>query len=36
MTSRKIIQSIWYQINNGQEVFVISEIIDDKTVKGGT
>jgi len=35
-TFRKIIQSIWYQINSGQEVFVIGEILDDKTVKGGT
>jgi hypothetical protein len=36
VTFRKILQSIWYQINNGQEVFVIGEILDDKTVKGGT
>jgi hypothetical protein len=35
-TFRKILQSIWYQINSGQEVFVIGEILDDKTVKGGT
>jgi hypothetical protein len=35
-TFRKILQSIWYQINNGQEIFVIGEILDDKTVKGGT
>ena len=35
-TFRKIIQSIWYQINSGQEVFVIGEILDDKTVRGGT
>lgn len=35
-TFRKILQSIWYQINNGQEVFVIGEILADKTVKGGT
>lgn len=33
---RKIIQTIWYQINNGQEVFVVGEILEDKTVKGGT
>lgn len=33
---RKILQSIWYQINNGQEIYVIGEILDDKTVKGGT
>jgi hypothetical protein len=35
-TFRKVLQSIWYQINNGQEIFVIGEILDDKTVKGGT
>jgi len=35
-TFRKILQSIWYQINSGQETFVIGEILDDKTVKGGT
>ena len=35
-TFRKILQSIWYQINSGQEIFVIGEILDDKTVKGGT
>ena len=35
-TFRKILQSIWYQINQGQEIYVIGEILDDKTVKGGT
>jgi hypothetical protein len=35
-TFRKIIQTIWYQINSGQEVFVVGEIMKDKTVKGGT
>jgi hypothetical protein len=35
-TFRKILQSIWYQINNGQEIFVIGTILDDKTVNGGT
>lgn len=33
---RKILQSIWFQINNGQEIYVIGEIMEDKTVKGGT
>jgi hypothetical protein len=33
---RKILQSIWHQINNGQEIYVIGEILDDGTVKGGT
>jgi hypothetical protein len=33
---RKILQSIWHQINNGQEVYVVGEILKDGTVKGGT
>lgn len=33
---RKILQSIWYQINSGQEIYVVGEILQDKTVKGGT
>ncbi len=35
-TFRMILQSIWYQINNGQEIYVIGEILEDKTVRGGT
>lgn len=35
-TFRRILQSIWYQINNGQEIYVIGEILNDGTVKGGT
>jgi hypothetical protein len=35
-TFRKILQSIWYQINNAHEVFVIGTILEDNTVKGGT
>jgi hypothetical protein len=31
-----VLQSIWYQINNGQEIYVIGEILGDQTVKGGT
>jgi hypothetical protein len=33
---RKILQSIWHQVNNGQEIYVIGEILEDGTVKGGT
>ena len=33
---RKVLQSIWYQINEGQEIYVIGLIQEDKTVKGGT
>jgi hypothetical protein len=35
-TLRKVLQSIWYQINNGQGIYVVGEILADKTVKGGT
>jgi hypothetical protein len=35
-TLRKILQSIWHQVNSGQEIFVIGDILDDGTVKGGT
>jgi hypothetical protein len=35
-TMRKILQTIWYQINNGQEIYVIGKILDDNTVNGGT
>jgi hypothetical protein len=35
-TIRKVLQSIWYQVNNGQEIYVVGEILADKTVKGGT
>jgi len=30
---RKILQSIWHQVNNGQEIYVIGHILDDRTVK---
>ncbi len=33
---RRVLQSIWHQVNNGLEVFVIGQILDDDTVKGGT
>ncbi len=35
-TIRKILQTIWYQVNNGQEIYVIGTILDDGTVRGGT
>lgn len=35
-TFRHILQTIWYQINRAQEIYVIGEILPDKTVKGGT
>ena len=33
---KKVLQSIWHQINSAEEVFVVGTILDDKTVKGGT
>ena len=35
-TLRKILQTLWYQVNSGQEVYVIGTILDDGTVRGGT
>ena len=35
-TFRKILQSIWYQVNHGQEIYVIGAIQPDQTVRGGT
>ncbi len=33
---RKVLQSIWHQINSAQEVFVVGAILPDGHVKGGT
>ena len=33
---RKVLQTLWYQVNNGQEIFVIGTILEDDTVRGGT
>ncbi len=35
-TLRKILQTIWYQVNSGQEIYVVGGIEDDQTVRGGT
>lgn len=35
-TIRKVLQTLWYQINNGQEIYVVGTILDDRTVRGGT
>src|SRR4029450_5083816 len=34
-TIRKVLQTLWYQVNNGQEIYVIGAILDDDTVRGG-
>ena len=35
-TIRKILQTLWYQVNAGQEIYVIGVILEDDTVRGGT
>jgi hypothetical protein len=35
-TIRKVLQTLWYQVNSGQEVYVVGTILDDLTVRGGT
>ena len=35
-TIRKVLQTLWYQVNNGQEIYVIGTILTDNTVRGGT
>ncbi len=35
-TIRKVLQTMWYQVNSGQEIWVVGTILDDKTVRGGT
>jgi hypothetical protein len=35
-TIRKVLQSLWYQVNSGQEIYVVGVILDDETVRGGT
>ena len=33
---RRVLQTLWYQVNNGQEIYVIGVILEDGTVRGGT
>jgi hypothetical protein len=33
---KKVLQCIWHQVNNGQEIYVVGKILEDRTVKGGT
>lgn len=33
---KKVLQTIWHQVNSAQETYVIGHILDDDTVKGGT
>ena len=33
---KKVLQTIWHQVNHGQEIYVIGVILDDGHVRGGT
>lgn len=33
---KRVLQTIWHQVNNAQEIYVVGVILDDGTVKGGT
>jgi hypothetical protein len=33
---RNVLQTIWHQVNSGQEIYVVGQILGDGTVKGGT
>jgi len=33
---KKVLQTIWHQVNAGQEIYVVGKILPDQTVKGGT
>src|SRR5215475_802732 len=35
-TIRKVLQTLWYQVNHGQEIYVVGAILPDDTVRGGT
>jgi hypothetical protein len=36
-TIRRVLQTLWYQVNSGQEIYVIGTVqMDDQTVRGGT
>jgi hypothetical protein len=35
-TIRRVLQTMWYQVNSGQEIYVVGAILDDGTVRGGT
>ncbi|MGE0592382.1 MAG: hypothetical protein AB7G23_18945 [Vicinamibacterales bacterium] len=35
-TLRRILQTLWYQVNSGQEIYVVGSILEDGTVRGGT
>jgi hypothetical protein len=33
---KSVLQTIWHQVNNAQEVYVVGHVLENQTVKGGT
>ena len=33
---KQVLQTIWHQVNNAQEIYVVGKILEDDTVMGGT
>ncbi len=33
---KRVLQTIWHQVNNAQEIYVVGRILEDGTVMGGT
>jgi len=33
---KRVLQTIWHQVNSGQECWVVGKVLPDQTVKGGT
>jgi hypothetical protein len=33
---QKVLQTIWHQVNNAREIFVVGKVLPDNTVSGGT
>jgi hypothetical protein len=33
---KKVLQTIWHQVNNAQEIYVVGKVLDNGTVMGGT
>lgn len=33
---KKVLQTIWHQVNNAREIYVVGRVLDDDTVMGGT
>ncbi len=33
---KRVLQTIWHQVNNAQEIYVVGKVLEDGTVQGGT